>query len=253
MGPFTGRHQESGVAKGFKEAGDKPRRFYKAVSVAPADGGFAVMLDNRNLRTPKAAVMVLPTQALADLVAGEWAAQGEQLEMALMHATRLANTALDAVATAREGTADQIAQYAGSDLLCYHAEEPAALAQRQQERWEPVRLRAEQEFSVVFQRTVGIVHQTQPTETLARVKALALAHDDFGLSGLAFGTALFGSAILAFGLARGWMDGIEALELSRLDEMFQEEKWGIDDEAAERTARHGVESRMLEAWFRSLS
>ena len=87
------------MAKGFKEAGEKPRRFYKAVSVEAAPGGFAVKLDSRSLRSPRAALMVLPTRALADLVAEEWAAQGEHIEMALMHATRLANTALDASST----------------------------------------------------------------------------------------------------------------------------------------------------------
>lgn len=240
------------MAKGFKEAGEKPRRFYKQVTVAPADGGFAVMLDNRNLRTPKAALMVLPTQALADLVAEEWAAQGDHIELALMHATRLANTALDAVPAAREGTADQIAQYAGSDLLCYYAQDPAVLLERQVRHWEPVLERAEHEFDVAFVRAAGIVHQSQPEQTLAKVKAMALTLDDFGLAGVAFGTALFGSAVLAFGLSRGWMTGIQALELSRLDEIFQEEKWGIDDEAAERTARHMVEAQMLERWFKAL-
>lgn len=240
------------MAKGFKEAGEKPRRFYKQVAVAPDDGGFAVMLDNRNLRTPKAALMVLPTRALADLVAVEWAAQGDHIELAVMHATRLANTALDAIPAAREGTADQIAQYAGSDLLCYYAQDPAVLLERQVRHWEPVLERAEHEFDVAFVRAAGIVHQSQPEQTLAKVKAMALTLDDFGLAGVAFGTALFGSAVLAFGLSRGWMSGIQALELSRLDEIFQEEKWGIDDEAAERTARHMVEAQMLERWFKAL-
>ena len=240
------------MAKGFKEAGEKPRRFYKAVSVEAAPGGFAVKLDSRSLRSPRAALMVLPTQALADLVAEEWAAQGEHIEMALMHATRLANTALDAIPQARDGTAGQIADYAGSDLLCYFAEDPAGLVDRQQQHWAPILERAEREFEVAFVRAAGVVHRTQPDETLAKVKAMALALDDFGLAGIAFGTALFGSAVLAFGLARGWMSGVQAHELSRLDEIFQEEKWGVDDEAAERTARHVVEAQMLERWFKAL-
>lgn len=240
------------MAKGFKEAGEKPRRFYKAVSVEAAPGGFAVKLDSRSLRSPRSALMVLPTQALADLVAAEWAAQGEHIEMALMHATRLANTALDAIPQARDGTAAQIADYAGSDLLCYFAEDPVGLVDRQQQHWGPVLERAEREFEVAFVRAAGIVHRTQPDETLAKVKAMALDLDDFGLAGVAFGTALFGSAVLAFGLARGWMTGLQALELSRLDETFQEEKWGVDDEAAERTARHVVEAKMLERWFKAL-
>ena len=238
--------------RGFQEAGEKPRRFYKAVAVRPVDGGFEVALDGRAPRSKGGAKLVTPTQALAELCAEEWAAQGEHIEFATMHATRLAYTAIEAIPQAREATADQIAQYAGSDLLCYFADAPAALAERQAEHWEPVLQRAEQEIALAFVRAVGIRHQSQPDETLARVKALALESGDFGLAGLAFGTPLFGSAVLSLALQRGWLTGDQAMELSRLDEAFQQEKWGIDEEAAERTARLFVEARMLERWFRAL-
>ena len=96
------------------------------------------------------------------------------------------------------------------------------------------------------------MHREQPPETLARVRALALGLDDFGLAGLAFGASLFGSAVLAIGLQRAWLAGDEAFERSRVDEAFQEEKWGVDEEAAERTERLRAEARMLERWFRGL-
>jgi chaperone required for assembly of F1-ATPase len=217
------------------------------------NGGFTVMLDARALRGPKGAQLVLPTQALADQVAAEWAAQGPVLELAAMHATRLANTAIESVPQAREATAQAIADYAASDLLCYFATEPAGLLARQEQLWGPVLDRAEAEASLMFVRAVGIVHQAQPAETLAQVKAIALALDDFGLTGLAFGAALFGSAVLAIGLERGWLDGERAFDLSRLDEAWQEEKWGIDAEAAERTARLRGEAAMLQRWFEALA
>jgi chaperone required for assembly of F1-ATPase len=112
--------------------------------------------------------------------------------------------------------------------------------------------RAEQEIALAFVRAVGIRHQSQPEQTLARVKALALESGDFGLAGLAFGTPLFGSAILALALQRAWLSGRQAMELSRLDEAYQEERWGVDEEAAERTARLFGEAEMLERWFRAL-
>jgi chaperone required for assembly of F1-ATPase len=87
---------------------------------------------------------------------------------------------------------------------------------------------------------------------LAGVKVLALELDDFGLTGLAFGAALFGSAILAIALHRGWLNGEQAFELSRLDEAWQEDQWGVDDEAAQRTERLRGEAMMLDRWFRGL-
>ncbi|MES2897773.1 MAG: ATP12 family protein [Pseudomonadota bacterium] len=240
------------MKKGFHEPGDKPRRFYKDVSVIAEPGGFQVKLDGRNVRSPKGGVLVLPTRALADLVAAEWTAQTDVIELAEMNVTRLAFTALEAIPPARDGVAQQVADFAGSDLLCYHAEEPEALATRQLEHWVPVLDRADRELELVFLRTMGILHRAQPDETLERVKALALELDDFALAGLAFGTSLFGSAVLAFALQRGWLNGEQAYELSRLDEAYQQEKWGIDEEAAERTARLFEEAKMLDRWFRAL-
>ncbi|MFN3515413.1 MAG: ATP12 family chaperone protein [Phenylobacterium sp.] len=241
------------MQKGFHEPVDKPRKFYKDVSVVEDEGGFAVKLDGRNVRSPRGGKLTAPTRALADLVAEEWAAQTDVIELATMHVTRLAFTALEAIPDAREATARQVAQYAGSDLLCYHATEPEALARRQADRWGPMLDRAEQDLALVFVRTAGIVHAEQPEETLARVEALALELDDFSLAGLAFGTSLFGSAVLAFALQRRWLSGEQAWELSRLDEAYQEEKWGVDEEAAERAERLRGEAAMLDRWFGALT
>jgi len=240
------------VQKGFNEPGEKPRRFYKAVEVRPGEGGFQVLLDGRSPRSAKGAKLSAPTEALAQMLAEEWAAQGEFIDMQVMAATRLAFTALEAIPPARDAVAQQFADYAGSDLICYFAEEPAALVQRQEEHWGPVLDRAEQELALAFVRAAGIRHQAQPETTLATVKALALESDDFGLAGLAFGAPLFGSAILTLALQKGWLTAEQAHALSRVDEAYQEEKWGIDDEAAERTARLLEESKMLARWFRAL-
>ncbi|HEY9234991.1 MULTISPECIES: ATP12 family chaperone protein [Phenylobacterium] len=241
------------MQKGFIEPGEKPRRFYKDVAVVAEDGGFAVKLDGRNVRSPKGGKLSVPTRALAELVAAEWKAQGEHIEVAAMHVTRLAFTATEAVPQARDATAAQVAQYAASDLLCYFSERGDSLYERQVAAWEPVLRRAEHELALVFKRATGIIHTEQPEDTLAKVKGLAQALDDFALTGVAFGTALFGSAVLAFALQRGWVNGEEAWTLSRIDEAYQEEKWGVDEEAAERTARLLAEAQMLEAWFKALA
>jgi chaperone required for assembly of F1-ATPase len=241
------------LARGFIEPGEKPRRFYRAVAVEAAPGGFGVKLDGRDLRTPKGSLLVLPTQALARMVADEWAGQGEHLELAAMAATRLANTAIDSAPAAREATAEQVAGYAASDLLCYFADRPGELVARQERLWGPLLARAEAEAGLRFVRAAGVVHQAQPPQTLAAVRALALSLDDFALTGLAFGAALFGSAVLAIALARSWVSGEEAFQLSRLDEAWQEATWGVDAEAAERARGLRGEAALLERWFRALA
>jgi chaperone required for assembly of F1-ATPase len=238
--------------RGFHEPVEKPRRFYRTVETAETAGGFAVLLDGRALRTPGGARVLLPTRALAELVAGDWAAQDQLVELAQMHAARLANTAIDSIPQTREATADQVAAYAGSDLLLYFAEEPQGLVQRQAERWGPLLERAEAEAKLAFARASGIIHQSQPQATLDEVRGIALRLDDFGLAGLAFGAALFGSAVLAIALLRGWIEAEQAFELSRLDEAWQEERWGVDEEAAERTEWLRGEALMLGRWFAAL-
>jgi chaperone required for assembly of F1-ATPase len=240
------------LRKGFHEPVEKPRRFYKDAVATAREAAFVVLLDGRTLRTPGGQPLKLPTLALAEAIAEEWRGQGETIEMAQMHLTRLANTSIDSVPSAREGTAGQVVGYAGSDLLLYFAEEPQALVERQRAHWEPVLAQAEAEAKLSFVRAAGIVHQAQPQETLDEVRAIALALDDFRLAGLAFGASLFGSAVLAIGVLRGWLGGKQAFELSRLDEAWQEEKWGVDEEAAERTARLMVEAEALQRWFRAL-
>lgn len=241
------------MQKGFVEPGEKPRRFYRDVAVAAGEGGgFEVLLDGRSVKTPKGARLSAPSRAVADQIAEEWAGQGEHLELAGMHATRLANTALEGVGPAREAVAQQMAKYAGADLLCYFAEAPEALVVRQKAAWSPILAKAEAAEDLRFVRAVGIVHREQPPETLAKMREIALAMDDFTLAGFAFASTLFGSTVLGLSLQRGWVSADEAFDLSRVDETFQEEKWGIDDEAAERTARLRQEARMVGRWFQGL-
>jgi chaperone required for assembly of F1-ATPase len=231
---------------------EPPRRFYKTVSVQPAAGGYGVLLDGKPVKTPAGNALVLPNGALAEMVAGEWDAQATHIEMAKMPAARLAFTAIDFVGGARDGTAAEIGRYAGSDALCYFADGPEALVERQVNRWGPVIDWAEKTLGVEFVRVTGIRHQDQPAATLLKLARLAEEEDDFGLVGLAHATALFGSAILAFALFAGELDGPAALDLSRLDEIYQQERWGVDEEAAERAANMLTEAVMLERWFAAL-
>jgi chaperone required for assembly of F1-ATPase len=233
------------------EAAARPRRFYKAVSVEPSEGGFSVRLDGRGAKTAGGKPLVAPTQGLAELIAAEWDGQAETIDFSHMPATRLAFTAIDRTPEARAGMVQELAAYAGSDLLCYIAEHPSLLAEQEVAAWGPWLEWAERELEVSLRPSIGIAHAAQPEHSLARVRELAEVMDDFALTGVIYAAGLYGSAVLALAVARGALDAGEAFELSRLDEAFQEERWGVDEEAAQRTQGMRTEAAMLGNWFRA--
>jgi chaperone required for assembly of F1-ATPase len=232
---------------------ERRKRFYIKAQAAPVEGGFAVQLDGRTAHSSEGRPLVAPTLALAEQVAAEWASQGEEIDQATMPATALIGGAL---AMAREdvraATVSRVASFAASDLLCYFAKGPPPLVERQERRWGPVIDWAERSLAVEFNRIHGVVHQPQPEATLQRIEALAADENAFTLAALGAAAALFGSAILAFALRAGQLTAAAAFDLSRLDETFQEERWGVDAEAAARVAAMAREAAMLGRWFAAL-
>jgi chaperone required for assembly of F1-ATPase len=236
------------MAKKHGDSRERPRKFYKLAAV----DGLGITLDGRTLKTPGGAVLTLPTAEAAAMVAEEWSAQVDFIDFSTMPATRHSYTAIDRIGGARVEVAKEVARYAGSDLLCYLATEPTALMERQTKAWGEILDWALADMDLEFIRTHGISYTVQPAATLARIEVMALDMDDFRLSAVAFAGALFGSTILALAVERGRLTGEAAYELSRLDEAYQEEQWGIDEEAAERTAGLRAEAALLERWIRAL-
>ena len=229
----------------------RPKRFYKAVSVAPVEQGWDVYLDGRAIRTPAREPLRVPTRALAEAIAAEWDGQGETIDLPAMTLTRLANVAIDRTPDQRAAMADEIARYAETDVTCYLAEGPAPLRERQA-AWAEWRTWAGRTLGVVLVPVEGIVAAPQPDASLDAVRTLALEASDFHLTGLAWGTSLLGSAIFAFAVAKGALDAEAALRLSCIDEDWQVEQWGADEEAAiARTARE-KDACALATWFTAL-
>jgi chaperone required for assembly of F1-ATPase len=227
----------------------RPRRFYAAAGVAEQPQGVAVTLDRWVAKTPAGRSLVLPTEALASLIAAEWSAQDETIDYAAMPATRLAFTVIDRTRGAGAVLAAEVARYAVSDALCYFAEAPDALVERQAIRWGAMLDWARSELGVDLIRVAGLMPRPQSPEAVARVAALVEALEPFAQAGVAYAAPLFGSAVLALALQRGQLDADAAFDLSRLEEAFQEERWGVDVEAAERTERLRYEARALGHWF----
>ena len=236
----------------MSDAAPRPRRFYTDVRVAPEAGGFAVRLDGRSPRSPAGAPLAAPAAALAEAIAGEWRDQREEIDLSAMPLTRLAYTALDRGAPARDALAGEVARYAGSDALIYFADDQPTLAAEQAQAWGPWLDWARDALGVRLARAEGIMPRPQPAQSLARARALALEADDFALTGLAYAAALFGSAVLAFALARGALEADAAHDLARLEQAFQERRWGEDAEAAARTAGRLEEARAAGRWFAAL-
>lgn len=209
------------------------KRFYAAADVEETEGGFAVRLDGRIARTPAKRKLVALTRALAEAIAAEWAAQGETIAPQSMPLTRLAHSALDGVADALEPTIAEIASYAGSDLVCYRALEPEALAARQAAAFDPALAFAEQALGARFALAGGIMPVPQPADSLQAVRA-AIPREPFAATALHVLTSLSGSAVLALAVAHGAMTAEAAWGAAHVDEDFQIERWGADEEAMRR-------------------
>jgi chaperone required for assembly of F1-ATPase len=213
----------------------KIKRFYKEAGVTETEGGFALTLDGRTARTPAKRLLAAPARALAEGIAREWAAQGEVLDPANMPLTRLAHSALDGVSSALDATISEVAKYAETDLVCYRAVEPEALAARQAAAFDPVLAFAEEELGARFVLAGGLMHVPQPSASLDAVRA-AIPREPFAVTALHALTALSGSVLIALGVARGAMPWEDAWAAAHVDEDFQIEAWGRDEEAEARRA-----------------
>jgi chaperone required for assembly of F1-ATPase len=215
------------------------RRFYQAVEVTEQDGRFELSLDGRGARTPGRNPLAAVSRALMLEVAAEWERQRETIDPAEMPLTRLLNSAIDGVAHTMADTRADILRYAGSDLLCYRAEEPDELVARQAHAFDPVLRWAAESLGAHFNVTTGMVHVAQPHAALAAIAASLDSYDDpAALAALSVMTTLTGSALLALAIARGFLSAEAAWRAAHVDEDFQAERWGADAEAmARREAR----------------
>ncbi|MDQ2091912.1 ATP12 family chaperone protein [Marimonas arenosa] len=210
----------------------KPKRFWTAASIAPEGDGFTVLLDGRKVKTPAKASLIVPSEALAQEIAAEWDAQEGVVDPTRMPFTRSANAAIDKVAHQMAEVAGLIAAYGDSDLLCYRAEEPAELVARQAQGWDPLLDWARDGQNLDLQTVSGLVHRPQKPEALAMAAALTQAMDAFQLTAFHDLVGLSGSFVLGLAATRGFASPETLWALSRIDETWQEEQWGTDDEAA---------------------
>ncbi len=213
-------------------SGWKAKRFWKTATAEACEGGFTVRLDGRAVKTPAKAAFVVPTLAMAQAAAAEWDAQTGEVKPDTMPVTRAANSAIDKLSVQFDEVVGLLAAYGETDLLCYRATGPEALVARQAAAWDPLLDWAARDLGAPLTATAGVIHIAQPSESLSRLHALTAAFDRFQLAAFHDLVAISGSLVLGFAVARGHLSADQAFEISRIDETWQAEIWGVDEEAA---------------------
>ena len=207
------------------------KRFWTDVAVEQGEGGFAIALDGRRVRTPARAELVVPTEALAEAIAEEWRACGETVDPRAMKLTGLANAAIDHVSTDPESFAAGVAKYGETDLTCYRAEGPDALMRRQAESWDVLLDWARRRYDVDFACARGVIHVPQPKDTIAKLAHAVAILDPFRLAALSPLVTIGGSLVAALAVLEEAIPAESAWEAVSLDEQWQSEQWGVDADA----------------------
>ena len=230
--------------------GPQRKRFYTAAGVVSAAAGFAVTLDGKPVRTPSRRALVAPTREIAEAIAAEWAAQTDIINPMTMPLTRLANSVIDAVADRVEAVVDDVAKYFESDLLFYRAGHPDALVEREARHWDPVLFWVADTLQAHFILAEGIVHVRQPDQAVAAARG-ALPTEPWSIAALHVVTTLTGSALLALALMRGALNEDQVWTAAHVDEDWNSEQWGVDEEVAARSAARLIDfkaaARLLKA------
>lgn len=212
------------------------RRFWTTAGVVAVAGGHAVLLDDRPVRTPAKMPLILPTEALAQVIAAEWQSVEGKVNPSVMPFTRMANSAIDKVTPQFDAVAAMLADYGATDLVCYRAEGPVPLVSRQAAAWDPLLDWTATDLRAPLLTISGVMHRAQPRSSLDTLHQAVRAMTPFQMTAFHDLVAISGSLVLAMAVTGGRLAAEAAWTLSRIDEAWQIEEWGEDEEAAEMAA-----------------
>lgn len=207
------------------------KRFWTTAARIDGPGGHGIALDGRPVKTPARADLIVPSTDLADAIAAEWQSSGDTIDPRAMPLTGLANAAIDRVTPSKDRFASDLAAYAESDLTCYRADGPGELVRRQSAQWDALLDWARRRYDVDFVTATGIMHVAQPEATIKRLAHEVAALDPFRLAGLSPLVTIGGSLVAALAVIDGAVTPEAAWEAVSLDDAWQIEQWGADDEA----------------------
>jgi chaperone required for assembly of F1-ATPase len=230
-----------------------PKRFYQEATIAEEGGRYALKLDGRGAKTPAKNSLSLPTKAAGEIIAAEWAAQVDVINPETMPATKIVNSALDGVAQRMDDVRAEILGFAGSDLVCYRADAPDGLVNEQARHWDPVIAWADKALKASFKPTQGIMHQKQSAESLLKISThLAEIKEPIALACLHVMTTLSGSCLIALMLTDSALTLQDAWSAATVDEDWNVNLWGSDEEAVKRMGRRRQEFDVAHALYVSV-
>ena len=225
------------------------KRFYKNVTVKTSESGYQICLDDRPVRSPAKAVVMVPSQALAEAVQAEWQAVGDEIQPEDMPLYSMAVTITDRVTPQRQELADELAGYIHDDVLRYRSVDDLDLASRQTKMWDPWLNWAEQECGLRLSTTAGLmpVFAEATTEHIVRNRLQPLADAQFGC--LYRVATLSGSVVLGMAFQGRQLGAHDVFETAFLDELYQNSLWGTDEEAADRQVAIRSELKNVERFM----
>jgi chaperone required for assembly of F1-ATPase len=230
------------------------KRFWDHAAAEASDDGYTILLDGKPMHLPGGGFLRVAAQPLAEAIAQEWqragGTKGGEMTFADTPLTRLAGTAQQRIAPDPAPTIDAIARYAESDLLCYRAETPPALVERQAREWQPWLDWAAQRFDAPLRVSTGVAYVKQHRGAIAALRAAVGGLDVPALAALGIAVPALGSLVLGLALAEGALDAAAAHALGALDELFQAEAWGDDAEAAARRQGIAADIALAERFLR---
>lgn len=230
------------------------KRFWDQASLQPGSGGYALLLDGKPLQLPQAGPLMMANFALAEAIRDEWQRAGGAKGGEFRHAvdlplTQMHSTATCRVASERDAMIKAIAAYGDSDLLCYRAEIPAILRERQDRAWQPWLDWAQATLNAPLRVASGVLHVAQPEASLAALRLQVAACSDVELAALGVMVPTTGSLVLGLAMVHGALSAAEAHRIARVDEAHQSELWGSDAEAAARAAVIEADLRLAEKFL----
>lgn len=199
------------------------KRFYKTVSTGSEENGFSVLLDGKPVKTPERQNLIAPTQKLADLIAMEWEAQGDIIDPETMPLMQILTTAIDCSKEARASIEDEVLGYLDTDLLCYRAEEPPEIAERQAKVWDQWLIWFEHASSNKLHTTTGLSALKQPQGAHDFASKIIRHADLHHFMAIQMATAIGGSLVLGLAFVAGAATPEQVFESAQLEELYRNE------------------------------
>ncbi|KAM7512545.1 hypothetical protein LguiB_011420 [Lonicera macranthoides] len=210
------------------------KRFYKQVTTREADdgNGWTVMLDYRTLKTPSKRPLKCPTITLAKAIAAEWDYQEiDGIRPFTMPLMKLACTALERVPLTRPKIIEHLLKKFHQDLVFCRApgddDLTIGVLERQMEKIDPLLEWVESEFGFTPAVYSSFFGGKQEDGLVNAIESVLKKTDDCELAAIDAMAAAAHSLVISIAVFRGRLEIEEAIELVRLEEDLQVDRWGL--------------------------